>query len=382
MSTARPTTSAALVSLATAHPPFRMPRAEWLEIADTLTPPEVDRALLTRLAERSGIETRWCAAFEEGRHGFYRPNEVPGTAERMMLWSRAARALSVDAAQRALTDAARAGITAGSITHLVTASCTGFAAPGIDAFLIETLGLSRSVSRLNVGFMGCHAAVNALAAARATVLANPNAVVLVALAEVSSAHFHHTTRLDQLVANTLFADGGAAMIVAAESPATQTRSPALATIVDTHSTLIPHTSEEMAWHIGDRGFEMTLGASVPAILEREIRAWVERALATHGLGIRDVAGWAIHPGGPRVIDAVAAALELPESAVAASRAILRDYGNMSSVTLPFIFERLARDRAAELRHDTRSEAGPTPWVGLAFGPGLAGEMIVCHAARI
>jgi predicted naringenin-chalcone synthase len=171
------------------------------------------------------------------------------------------------------------------------------------------------------------------------------------------------------------------MIVAAESPATQTRSPALATIVDTHSTLIPHTSEEMAWHIGDRGFEMTLGASVPAILEREIRAWVERALATHGLGIRDVAGWAIHPGGPRVIDAVAAALELPDSAVAASRAILRDHGNMSSVTLPFIFERLARDRAAELRHDTRSEAGPTPWVGLAFGPGLAGEMIVCHAAR-
>jgi predicted naringenin-chalcone synthase len=82
-----------------------------------------------------------------------------------------------------------------------------------------------------------------------------------------------------------------------------------------------------------------------------------------------------------VIDAVAAALELPDSAVAASRAILRDHGNMSSVTLPFIFERLARDRAAELRHDTRSEAGPTPWVGLAFGPGLAGEMIVCHAAR-
>ncbi|MEY2795358.1 MAG: hypothetical protein RIR10_1074, partial [Planctomycetota bacterium] len=219
-----------------------------------------------------------------------------------------------------------------------------------------------------------------LAAARATVLANPNAVILVVLAEVSSAHFHHSTRLDQLVANTLFADGGAAMIVAAESRTPHARQHARATIVDTHSTLIPHTSEEMAWHIGDRGFEMTLGANVPAILEREIRAWVERALATHGLAIHDVAGWAIHPGGPRVIDAVAAALQLPEPAVTTSRAILRDYGNMSSVTLPFIFEQLTRGAQANSSVPRENDDNMVEHVlvGLAFGPGLAGEMIVLN----
>lgn len=347
-----------------------MTRDEWLVIADAISPPEVDRAVLTRLAERSGIETRWCAAFEDGRHGFYRMREVPGTKERMELWQRAARAMTFDAATRALAQATDAGVHSTDITHLVTASCTGFAAPGIDAFLIEKLGLAKNTTRLNVGFMGCHAAINALAVARAAVLANPTAVVLVTMAEVSSAHFHHHARLDQLIANTLFADGCAAMIVTAtatgDTARRQTRNNhAVATVHGTHSVLIPDTTEEMAWSIGNSGFEMTLGARVPDILAGEIRTWVEQELATHGLRIADVNGWAIHPGGPRVIDAVATALGLSDAAVAPSRSVLRDFGNMSSATLPFILERLARNGV------------PKPWVALAFGPGLAGEMLVC-----
>jgi len=359
MNEAAPTSHACIASLATAHPPFRMSRVEWLAIADAISPNEVDRAVLARLAERSGVETRSCAAFEDGRFGFYKPGEIPGTAERMALWLRAARAMTLDATTRALAQAAHAGVRTNDITHIVTASCTGFAAPGIDAFLIERLGLSKNITRLNVGFMGCHAAINALAVARAAVLANRHAVVLVTMAEVSSAHFHHHARLDQLIANTLFADGCAAIIVTAtatdHASRGQTRNDhAIATLHNTHSVLIPETTEEMAWTIGNSGFEMTLGARVPDILARDIRTWVERALATHGLKIADIKGWAIHPGGPRVIDAVAP-----------SRAVLRDFGNMSSATLPCILERLARDGV------------PKPWVALAFGPGLAGEMLVC-----
>jgi predicted naringenin-chalcone synthase len=207
--------------------------------------------------------------------------------------------------------------------------------------------------------MGCHAAVNALAAARNAVLADRRAVVLVCCTEVSSAHFHHTARLDQLIANTLFADGAGVAVVAAGDAAEDAPS-----ILGTHSVLIPDTANEMGWMVGDRGFEMTLGARVPEVLEREVGAWVRGALAGHGIAMSEVGAWAIHPGGPRVIDAVSAALALTPEAGAPSRTILREFGNMSSATLLFIIERL------------RAAGAPRPWVGLAFGPGLVGEMVV------
>ena len=357
-------THAEIRSLATAHPTFRMTRAEWMSIADRISPAGVDRAVLARLAERSGIDTRWCAAFEAENACFYRAGDVPGTAERMALWSRAARAMSREACTRAL---GQARIAAGAVTHLVTASCTGFESPGLDAHLIESLGLPRTTQRLHIGFMGCHAAVNALAAARSIVLADPRATVLVCCAEVSSAHFHHTARLDQLIANTLFADGAAAAVVAADGAATEA-APGT-TLHATHTMLIPDTAGEMGWTIGDRGFEMTLGARVPDAIERAIGSWVRGALAEHGLALGDIGGWAIHPGGPRVIDAVLAALALDPSAGAASRAILREHGNMSSATLLFIVERL-------LASGVRG-----PIVGLAFGPGLVGEMVLLRASR-
>ena len=354
---------ASIASIATATPSFRMTQDEWLAIAERLAGPEVDRRLLARLAERSGIASRACAAFEPGFEPLYRPGKVPGTAERMALWARAARATSLEASARAL---AEAKVAPHEVTHVVTASCTGFESPGIDAHLIGSLGLPRQCHRLNVGFMGCHAAVNALSAARAAVIASTTAsdagaVALVCCAEVSSAHLHADVRPDRLVANTLFADGCAAIVVRGSDRAPGVGVP---TIAATASTVIPDTQAEMAWTIGDRGFEMTLGGEVPAILEREVGVWVRAALAGHGLRIADIGAWAIHPGGPRVIDAVLAALDLPPAAGEASREVLRAHGNMSSATLLFILARL------------RASGAPLPWVGLAFGPGLVGELIL------
>ena len=350
-----------LRSIATALPEERMPRAAWASIADRITPPEVDRAVLARLADRSGIDERGCAAAGAGAAFYPDPGAAPppGTAERMALWSRTARTLAVRAASDALV---RSGVDASRITHVITASCTGFESPGIDAHLIETLGLPRTCRRLNVGFMGCHAAVNALAAARDAALADPGAAALVCCTEVSSAHFHRSSRLDQLVANTLFADGAAAAVVCTEpAPA---HSPPAGMILATHGILIPDCADEMRWDVGNHGFEMTLGARVPDILRAHVGRWVRSTLGTHGIDVADVGGWAIHPGGPRVIDAVVEALELPAAAADASRAVLRSCGNMSSATLLAILERLAEARTAR------------PWVGLAFGPGLAGELVI------
>jgi len=347
--------TAAIRAIGTATPPERLVREAWLAFADRIAPREVPRALLARLADRSGIESRGAAAATDAP--FYACDAPPGTAARMGLWSRAARSMSEAACRSAL---GAAGADPGSVTHLVTASCTGFESPGVDAHLIERLGLSREVARVNIGFMGCHAAVNALSVARSSALADPSARVLVACAEVCSAHFHYSARVDRLIANTLFGDGAAAALVDGAAHAA-TGAPLLAA---THSLHLAESAGEMAWAIGDHGFEMTLGARVPDILRSEVGAWVARALAAHGLDFADIGAWAIHPGGPRVIESVLESLGLPAAAGDASRAILRDHGNMSSATLLFILERLMRADA------------PRPWVGLAFGPGLVGEMLL------
>ncbi len=347
--------TARIVSIGTATPSARLPRDAWLTLAGQIAPSDVSRALLARLADRSEIDGRAAAAVDPP---LYSAGTVPGTAARMQLWSRTARAMAHDACAAAIADAQ---IEPRAITHVVTASCTGFESPGVDAHLIESLGLARGVARTNIGFMGCHAAVNALAAARNAAIADPAAQVLVCCAEVCSAHFHHSARVDQLVANTLFGDGAAAAIVRGGAHGHDDAAPALAA---THSVLLADTADEMRWTIGDHGFEMTLGARVPDVLRAEVGAWVASSLATHGLAIGDVGAWAIHPGGPRVIDSVVASLGIPAEAGDASRAVLRAHGNMSSATLLFILDRLRKSRA------------PRPWVGLAFGPGLVGEMVL------
>ena len=374
-----PTDEPALHAIATATPGYALSRESWLARAARFGDPRASRALLERLAERTEIDARGCAAFDPALPDlFARPlsESRPGTAERLRRWSHAARELAARASREAL---AKARLEACSITHVATASCTGFEAPGIDLHLVETLGVPRACRRTNIGFMGCHAAVNALASARDAARSDPHARILVVCVEVSSVHFHGSARSDQMVADALFADGAAAFVVLggiAEREARAARveagsasgdegATAPPRLVATHSTLLPESAQEMRWEIGDHGFEMTLGARIPEILERSVGPWVRTTLAErHGLSPESVGAWAIHPGGPRVIDSVLASLGLPTGAGDTSRAVLRAHGNMSSATLGFILARLHAERRAR------------PWIALAFGPGLVGEMLV------
>lgn len=355
--------SARLRSIEVATPAATLTRARWIELAKRLAPEGVAGGVIERLAERSGIDRRSSAATPEEGGGLYAdaagevtPRETPGTAARMRLWREAAFAMAAEASGRAIE---RSGLAARAITHCITASCTGYESPGIDAHLVERLGLPRTCRRLNIGHMGCHAAVNALACARDAVLANPAACVLVTCTEVSSAHFHRSARMDRLVADTIFADGCASAVVAGAAHRGVGHE-----IAAVHTVLIPETADEMRWTVGNHGFEMTLGARVPDILRMEVGPWVQQALGSQGLRTDEVGGWAIHPGGPRVIDAVCEALSLAPGSDVHSRAVLREHGNMSSATLLFILERM------------RAAGVPGPWVGLAFGPGLVGELVL------
>jgi predicted naringenin-chalcone synthase len=279
----------------------------------------------------------------------------PTTAERMARYHAAAGPLAVAAAARAV---AAAGIPAADITHLVTCSCTGFSSPGVDLEIVRALGLAASVQRTHVGFMGCHGAFNALRVADAFATADPAACPLVVCVELCSLHFQYGGKADHVVANSIFADGAAAIVGRAAAE------PAAWRVAGQASHILPDTADQMGWTIGDHGFEMTLSAQVPTAIGRELRRFVEESLAQHGLDPAGVAAWAVHPGGPRVLASVQEALGLSDDALAASRGVLADHGNMSSATILFIIERL------------RAAAAGTPCVALAFGPGLTAELAV------
>lgn len=349
--------TARLLSIGIATPPAKLDFRRYVTLANRLTDPLSRTAALDELTRKTEISERGCCILDEsGELSLYlsaRGELGPGTRERLDQYIHWATRLGLDACAQAID---RAAIEPGAVTHLVTASCTGFDAPGFDQGLINRLSLRPTVRRTHIGFMGCHAAVNALAVAAAFAVGDPKAVVLVCCAEVCSLHYHFGDRVDQIISNALFADGAAAAIVSRHGPASSLE------IVDCASAIFPNTADLMSWRIGNNGFEMSLGASVPEALTQYVPEWIRSTLDRHELSVGAIGGWAIHPGGPRIVRAIADALGLPPEASAPSLDVLRACGNMSSPTILFILRRLW-DRAV-----------PRPWVTLAFGPGLAGEM--------
>jgi len=282
----------------------------------------------------------------------------PGTQARMDRYAAEAGPLATVAADRAI---AAAGIAPGDITHLVTCSCTGFATPGFDFDLVAALGLPPTVARTHVGFMGCHGAFNALRVAEAFVAARPESVPLVVCVELCSLHFQYGLQRDVVVANSIFADGAAAVVGGHESRSRPAAGPAWR-LDRQWSAILPASRDQMGWVIGNHGFEMSLSAMVPATIGRHLPAALAAGLADAGLAMDDVASWAVHPGGPRVLSSVAESLHLSGDALADSSEVLATHGNMSSATILFILERMART----------APAGPC--VAMAFGPGLTAEL--------
>jgi predicted naringenin-chalcone synthase len=259
--------------------------------------------------------------------------------------------LAAAAARAALTDAR---MSASTVTHLVTVSCTGFVAPGIDLMLIHELGLSASVARAHIGFMGCHGALNGLRVASAFTGASPDAVVLLCAVELCSLHYHYGWDPQRMVANALFGDGAAAVVGTGAGEGAWR-------LASSSSRVFPESMDAMGWTIGDHGFEMRLSKAVPRLIAGNVGPWLRSWLAEQGLSLEMVRSWAVHPGGPKILEAAEEGLGLPREATLDSRAVFAEHGNMSSPTVLFIVERLRKSDA------------PRPCVALGFGPGLAAE---------
>ena len=277
----------------------------------------------------------------------------PTTADRMRRYEHAAIDLAIQAARAAMDDSNTA---TDEIAHLVTVSCTGFSAPGVDIGLVNSLGLNRGVSRTHVGFMGCHGALNGLRVAAALGQSATTSKVLLCCVELCSLHHQYAAEPQQVVANALFSDGAAAIVVSSEDSSNRSWR-----VLDQFSHVLPETAGLMGWRIGDNGFDMRLSPYVPGVIKQMLKPWLCYQLARHSLMIEDIQSWAIHPGGPRILIACADSLGLDHAYLKPSQRVLADYGNMSSPTILFILNQL------------RAQANSLPCVMLAFGPGLTIE---------
>lgn len=332
------------------------------------------RRVMGLIYEGSGVQQRGTVLLDAeigavpDAEDFYRPradddDRGPTTRARMKKYEDHALALALSSSQSAL---AAADQDLSEITHLVTVSCSGFQAPGFDIGLIEQLGLSRDVSRTHVGFMGCHGSFNGLRVADAYVKADPSAVVLMCSVELCSLHQFYGWSTEKVIANALFADGSGAA-VCRNAPRGESPAHGKYRFIRSGSHLLADTTNAMSWKIGDYGFEMTLSQKVPSYIEENLVGWLTPFLAKENLTLGDIRGWAIHPGGPRILDSCLAALDLSSEDLAASREVLSTYGNMSSATILFVLDRM------------KQQAIEGPVVALGFGPGLTIEAMLLYA---
>ncbi|RYU91828.1 type III polyketide synthase [Emticicia agri] len=346
-----------IVSIGTAVPRYAHKQEDIMRfMLDAANPDEKNRKLLPILYKRSGIETRYSVFSDfsqlRGNWHFFGNNcTAPSLEQRMKLFNEEVVALSEKSIQDCLQ-----GTDIQEITHLITVTCTGLSAPGLDILLAEKLNLPANIIRTSVNFMGCYAALHALKIANAFCKADASAKVLIVCTELCTLHFQKSGDTDAILSSTLFADGSAACLVVGDDNAKGLN------IVQFFSKIALTGQPDMAWQLSANGFLMTLTNHVPKLIKEEIGSLLDSVLTQLGLSITDVAHWAVHPGGKNILEAVENALSLSTDALTASYEVLRRYGNMSSATILFVLKEMMQNPTTKGNIFT-----------VAFGPGITIE---------
>jgi len=357
-----------IISVATATPHHQLSQSDSLAMAHQICCVDERQSRLTSaLFRKSGVQNLHTVIpyVEAYRSAPERQSAViaiqtngPSTHERMALYEQHALPLALQASSEAIT---RAAVLPDAITHVVTVSCTGFTAPGIDSGLIRELHLPPTTQRINVGYMGCHGAINGLRVAHALGNANSKSRILLCAVELCSLHYCFHWNSERMLGNALFADGAGAVVLGGEPNGSSDTSCGRWRVAATGSNLFPDTAEFMTWNIENYGFAMTISSRLPELIQQHLCEWLTAWLAENNLSVNDVQSWAVHPGGPRVLEAVEAAMEIKPERLQVSRDVLCQFGNMSSATVLFILDILLAQRAS------------APCVMLGFGPGLVAE---------
>ncbi len=361
--------NAAITALGTAIPNHCGTQSNVADfMSDLLALQAADRKRMKVLYRSTGITTRHSILSDytknHGELSFF-PNNTsdnfPSTSTRMQVYRDHALPLALAAIDDCFST--RQPVDTNLLTHLIVVSCTGMYAPGLDIDIVHALGLPTQTKRTAIQFMGCYAAINALKVANDICRANPIAKVLIVSVELCTLHLQQKLEPDHLISGAIFADGAAAALVEA-NPTTSRH----LNIANFHCDILPQSSQEMAWHIGDSGFEMTLSAYVPQAIKSGIASFMQRCLAQHTIELNDVDLYAIHPGGKSILQACESVLGISAHDNRYSYQILRDYGNMSSATVLFVLKAIWNDLTLN-DHDKTI-------FSCAFGPGLTLEAML------
>ncbi len=327
-----------------------------------------DARKLRAIFRMTGIETRHSVISDYGKtDGFdffsnsrdFEP--FPSTGTRLLLYRQYALSLSIQAINHCLSKVEVFDKKA--ITHLIVVSCTGMYAPGLDIELVKALELPTHIQRLCINFMGCYAAFNGLKQADIICHSDPNAKVLVVCTELCSIHFQKENTDDNLLANALFADGSAALLVESSPRKGLNLKP-----VSFYCDLAPEGDQDMAWTVGDLGFEMRLSAYVPDVIQRGIKTLTHSLLEKISYDLSDVSYFAIHPGGKKILEVIEKELNLTREQNKPAYEVLRNYGNMSSPTVLFVLQEACKNLNGV---DDKKKI-----LSFAFGPGLTLESMV------
>lgn len=313
--------------------------------------------LLQRVAKLTGIRKRHLAALnhqsrDPNDDAMYRPATVQPQGPGMLARTRVFEQESGPLVLRALRAIEPAELE--QIGTLITVSCTHASSPGLERPIFTNTPVPRGVHRWNLGFMGCSAGLAGLRLAKEAEATARDSLVVAC--ELSSLHFQYTDQLDQMTANVLFADGAAAVQLTAR--------PGPARVLAARSIAVPAFAEQMVWYAGDHGLALTLSQDLPETLAAHLPGAIDTFLRENGHSRSDIRHWLVHPGGPQILDAVESCLSLRGDALADSRAVFTEYGNMSSPTIFFILKRVLDAGAQGLA------------VAMAFGPGLTVELVL------
>ncbi len=349
-----------LEGIGTAVPPFSIQQQDAARAAIKFCDSKESRLVealygFTRIEKRGSVILEKNCEGEEPAQDFYpvrqtKDDHGPSTKLRMAYYQKKAPPLALEASRLALK---HAKVQPEQIKQLVSVSCTGFFSPGVDIYLMKQLGFSNETGRTHIGFMGCHAMFNAFRAGAA--YASLYQKVLLSSVELCSLHFSYDERYDHMLSNALFSDGASSAVLSS-NPSNHAWQ-----LAKNGSCVFPESENLMQWHIGNHGFSMVLSDKIPHLLAKNLKPWLIQWLAESNLNLSSIRSWAVHPGGPRILNQIESCLELPASSLEISRHILTQFGNMSSATILFILDALQRQKAA------------TPCVALAFGPGLTAE---------
>ncbi|MCC5944064.1 MAG: type III polyketide synthase [Bernardetiaceae bacterium] len=358
-------TQSMITHLGVALPSYRITQSEAaLRISELLALEATDTRKMRFLYRATGIAHRYSVLDNfsaTSPYPFFSPvskdNPFPSTAERMAIYKKEALPLAQKAIFNSFSEAERISILP-QITHLITVSCTGMYAPGLDIELQQSLGLSPHVQRSCINFMGCYAAFNALKLADAIVKSNEKAMVLVVDIELCTLHLQNSMLEDHVRSNAIFADGAAAMLI-------QKNGQEGLAIENFCCDILPQAMQDMAWHIGNEGFEMRLSSYVPELLNQNLEASVDKMLAIMQTKRAYIDVFAIHPGGKKILEAVEESLQLKPAQNEASYHVWKNYGNMSSVTVLFVWHRLWQQ--------WKNQSEPKTVFSMAFGPGITLE---------